>query len=80
MKGLTDVFGVMMVEIVVVPVMMTTTHASQPDQQACAIAWRPRCKFPWPPDAASAMASASLALRRHSSAVDIMPARPIGQP
>ena len=50
MKGLTDVFGVMMVEIVVVPVMMTTTHASQPDQQACAIAWRPRCKFPWPPN------------------------------
>src|SRR6516164_4711984 len=51
-EGLTDVFGVMMVEIVVVPVMMTTTHASQPDQQACAIAWRPRCKFPWPPDPA----------------------------
>ena len=51
-KGLTDVFGVMMVEIVVVPVMMTTTHASQPDQQECAIAWRPRCKFPWPPDLA----------------------------
>src|SRR6516162_744014 len=42
------------VKIVVVPVaaMMTTIRASQPDQQACAIAWRPRCKFPWPPDLA----------------------------
>ena len=40
MKGLTDVFGVMMVEIVVVPVavaaMMTTIRASLPDPPACA--------------------------------------------
>ena len=56
MKGLTDVFGVMMVEIVVVPVavaaMMTTIRASLPDRLACAIARRPRGKFPWPSFAA----------------------------
>ena len=72
------------VEIVVVPVavaaMMTTIRASQPDQQARAIAWRPRCKFPWPPDLARLRPwlRPLWPCERHSSALGIIPARPVG--
>src|SRR6516225_11619397 len=54
-KGLADVPGVMMVEVVapvVVSAMMTTNLAAQPERQACAIARRPRGEFPWLPDLA----------------------------